>query len=137
MKLNEDINLMGIAKETHGYVGADIAQLCSESGLQCIRENLHLFDIEDEKIDVEVLEKMSVSQEHFKYAINNVNPSSLRQTVVEVPDVKWEDIGGQKFLFIRKYFIKFETVHYYSLYFMITIIHVLQGWKKPKYRYKK
>lgn len=94
MKLDQDVNLEAIAKDTHGFVGADIAQLCTEAALQCIREKMDLIDIEDEKIPAEVLDSMSVTNEHFKMSLGSVNPASLRETVVEVPDVKWEDIGG-------------------------------------------
>jgi len=68
--------------------------LCTEAALQCIREKMDLFDIDDDKIDAQVLEQMSVCQEHFKFAMGQCNPASLRETVVEVPNVKWEDIGG-------------------------------------------
>ena len=94
MKLDEDVDLKSIAHETHGFVGADLAQLCSESAMQCIREKMDIIDIEDDKIDAAVLDKMAVTQDHFKYALGNVNPSSLRETVVEVPNVSWADIGG-------------------------------------------
>ena len=94
MKLAEDVELQGIAKETHGFVGADVAQLCTESALQCIREKMDIIDIEDEKIDAAILDAMAVTQEHFKFAMGQCNPASLRETVVEVPNVKWDDIGG-------------------------------------------
>ncbi|EGR30399.1 transitional endoplasmic reticulum ATPase, putative [Ichthyophthirius multifiliis] len=94
MKLDEDVDLSLIAKDTHGFVGSDMAALCTEAALQCIREKMDLIDIEDEKIDAEILNAMSVSQEHFKFAQGQVNPASLRETVVEVPNVKWDDIGG-------------------------------------------
>lgn len=55
---------------------------------------MHLIDIDSDVIDTKILESMSVTQDHFKHALANTNPSSLRETVVEVPDVKWEDIGG-------------------------------------------
>ena len=55
---------------------------------------MHLIDIDGDFIDAKILESMAVTQDHFKYAQGNTNPSSLRETVVEVPDVKWEDIGG-------------------------------------------
>lgn len=55
---------------------------------------MDLIDIEEDKIPAEVLDSMSVSNEHFKTSLGSVNPASLRETVVEVPDVKWEDIGG-------------------------------------------
>jgi len=94
MKLSEDVNLEKVAEQIHGFVGADIAQLCSEAALQCIREQMDVIDIEDEQIDAEILAAMSVSQEHFNGALKMVNPSVLRSTVVEVPNVKWADIGG-------------------------------------------
>jgi transitional endoplasmic reticulum ATPase len=94
MKLAEDVELQGIAKETHGFVGADIAQLCTESALQCIREKMDIIDMDDEKIDASILDAMAVTQEHFKFAMGQCNPASLRETVVEVPNVKWDDIGG-------------------------------------------
>ena len=94
MKLSEDVDLAKVAKETHGFVGADLAQLCTEAGLQCIREKMDIIDIEDEKIDAAILDSMSVSNEHFKHALGVTNPSSLRETVVEVPNVSWDDIGG-------------------------------------------
>ena len=55
---------------------------------------MHLIDIDGDFIDAKILESMAVTQDHFKHALSNTNPSSLRETVVEVPDVKWEDIGG-------------------------------------------
>lgn len=94
MKLAEDVDLADVAKQTHGYVGADMAALCTEAALQCIREKMDLIDIEDETIDAEVLDAMAVTNEHFRFAMGQTNPSSLRETVVEIPDVTWEDIGG-------------------------------------------
>jgi transitional endoplasmic reticulum ATPase len=94
MKLDKDVDIEEIAKDSHGYVGADLAQLCSEAALQCIREKMDLIDIEDDTIDAQVLESMAVTQEHFKHAMGATNPSTLRETIVEVPNVKWEDIGG-------------------------------------------
>lgn len=94
MKLSEDVDLAKVAKDTHGFVGADLAQLCTEAGLQCIREKMDIIDIEDEKIDAAVLDSMAVTNEHFKHALGSTNPSSLRETIVEVPNVSWEDIGG-------------------------------------------
>jgi len=55
---------------------------------------MDLIDIEDEQIDAEILDSMAVSQDHFRHALGQSNPSSLRETVVEVPNVSWEDIGG-------------------------------------------
>ncbi len=94
MKLADDVNAEQIAKQTHGFVGADIASLCSEAAMQCIREKMDLIDMDEKTIDVEILNSISVSNENFKFALDNANPASLRETIVEVPNVKWEDIGG-------------------------------------------
>ena len=94
MKLEDDVDLEIVAKQTHGFVGADLASLCTESAMQCIREKMDLIDIESESIDVDILASMSVTADHFKFAMDAANPASLRETVVEVPNVKWEDIGG-------------------------------------------
>lgn len=94
MKLDEDVDPEAIAKETHGFVGADMAALCTEAAMQCIREKMDLIDIEEESIDAELLASMAVTQDHFKFALGTSNPSSLRETVVEVPNTTWNDIGG-------------------------------------------
>merc|ERR1712216_40006 len=94
MKLSADVKLEDIAANTHGFVGADLAQLCTEAALTCIREKMDLIDLEEETIDAEILDSMAVSQDHFTSAMGQCNPSSLRETVVEVPNVKWDSIGG-------------------------------------------
>ncbi len=68
MKLDDDVDAEMIAKETHGFVGADIASLCTEAAMQTIREKMDLIDIEEDTIDAEVLASMAVTQEHFKVA---------------------------------------------------------------------
>ncbi|XP_055822799.1 cell division cycle protein 48 homolog [Solanum dulcamara] len=94
MKLGEDVELEYIARDTHGHIGADLAALTTEAALQCIREKMSVIDLEDESIDVEILNSMAVSNEHFKAALNDSNPCALRETVIEVPNVSWDDIGG-------------------------------------------
>lgn len=94
MKLADDVDLEKMAKETHGYVGADLAQLCTDAALCCIREITPMIDIEGDTIDIEVLDSMAVTNEHFNMSLKTTNPSSLRETVVEIPDISWDDIGG-------------------------------------------
>merc|ERR1712072_893774 len=94
MKLSADVKLEDLAANTHGFVGADLAQLCTEAALTCIREKMDLIDLEEETIDAEILDSMAVTQDHFTSAMGQCNPSSLRETVVEVPNVKWDSIGG-------------------------------------------
>ena len=83
-----------MAAETHGHVGADLAALCSEAALQQIREKMDLIDLEDENIDAEVLDSLAVTMENFRYAMGKSTPSAIRETVVEVPTVTWDDVGG-------------------------------------------
>ncbi|CAM9852272.1 unnamed protein product, partial [Phaeothamnion confervicola] len=94
MKLAPGIDLHTVARDTHGFVGADVAQLCMEAALACIREKMDFIDAEAESIDAEVLDSLYITNEHFAHAAQTCNPSSLRETLVEVPTVSWEDIGG-------------------------------------------
>ncbi|KAG7669336.1 hypothetical protein KSW81_007492 [Nannochloris sp. 'desiccata'] len=94
MKLDDGVQLESISKDTHGYVGADLAALCTEAALQCIREKMDVIDLEDDTIDAEVLNSMAVTMDNFKTALGTSNPSALRETVVEVPNVTWDDVGG-------------------------------------------
>ena len=75
------VDLERISKDTHGYVGADLAALCTEAALQCIREKMDVIDLEDDSIDAEILNSMAVTNEHFHIALGNSNPSALRETV--------------------------------------------------------
>lgn len=94
MKLADDVDLEVVAKDTHGHVGADLAALCSEAALQQIRKKMDLIDLEDDTIDAEVLASLAVTQDDFRWALKQSNPSALRETVVETPNVSWDDIGG-------------------------------------------
>ena len=66
MKLADDVDLEQIASETHGYVGSDLASLCSEAAMQQIREKMDLIDLDEETIDAEVLDSLAVSMENFR-----------------------------------------------------------------------
>lgn len=68
MKLSEDVDLSEIAKSSHGFTGADLAAVCTEAALQCIREKMDIIDIEDDTIDAEVLDAMAVTNDHFRFA---------------------------------------------------------------------
>ena len=87
MKLNKDVEPEAIARETHGFVGADIAALCTESAMQCIRDKMDT-DIKEEEIDAKILDSTAKSQDHFGHMLGVSNPSSLLETVVEVPNIK-------------------------------------------------
>ena len=94
MKLAEDVDLESIASETHGYVGSDVAALCSEAAMQQIREKMDLIDLDEDTIDAEVLDSLAVTMENFRHSLGVSNPAALRETIVEVPTVSWQDIGG-------------------------------------------
>ena len=93
MPLAEDVNLKELADITHGFVGADLASLCKEAAMYALRKILPEIDIEKE-IPPEVMEKLKVTKEDFSGALKNTEPSALREVFVEVPNVKWDDIGG-------------------------------------------
>ena len=80
--------------ETHGYIGSDIASLFSEATTQQIREKLELIDLDEDTINAEVLNSLGVTMDNMWFAPGSSNLSVLRETVVEVPIVTWDDIGG-------------------------------------------
>ncbi len=88
------VSFSKIAANTHGYVGFDIASLCSEAAMQQIREKMDLIDLDEDTIDAEVLDSLGVTMDNFRFALGTSNPSALRETVVEVPTVTGDDIGG-------------------------------------------
>jgi transitional endoplasmic reticulum ATPase len=95
MKLDDSVNLEALAKETHGFVGADLAELCCEAAMMCIREKMDYIDVEADSIDVEILDSLAVTHDHFLLAMGKQKqPSSLRESHIEIPDVTWADIGG-------------------------------------------
>jgi transitional endoplasmic reticulum ATPase len=94
MPLADDVDLNKLAEITHGYTGADIAALVKEAALHALRRYLPEIDLESETIPVEVLEKMEVRMEDFMAAYKEIVPSGLREIYVEVPEVRWSDIGG-------------------------------------------
>jgi transitional endoplasmic reticulum ATPase len=94
MPLDNDVNLDELADITHGFVGADLAALCREAAMNALRRFLPQIDLEKEVIPAEVLEKIKVNREDFANALKVVQPSALREVVLEVPNVRWDDIGG-------------------------------------------
>ncbi|OAG29465.1 transitional endoplasmic reticulum ATPase [Nematocida displodere] len=92
--LAKDTDIEKIARDTHGYTGSDLASLCSEAALQQIREKMHLFDLDSDTLDMETLNSMAVTQENFEFGMRHTDPSSLRETVLEAPNISWSDIGG-------------------------------------------
>jgi len=94
MPLAEDVDLERIASVTHGFVGADLEALCKEAAMRALRRILPQIDFEKESIPAEILNKIVVTMNDFMEALKDVEPSAMREVLVEVPTVKWEDIGG-------------------------------------------
>lgn len=93
MPIAEDVDLHKIATSTHGFVGADLESLCKEAAMRVVRRILPEIK-SDEEIPEEVLKKIIVNGDDFKKALKEIQPSALREVLVQVPDVKWEDVGG-------------------------------------------
>jgi len=94
MPIEEKVNLDQIAKVTHGFVGADLESLAKEAAMRSLRRILPDIDLEAEKIPVEILQKIMITDEDFKDALKDVRPSALREVLVQVPNVSWDDVGG-------------------------------------------
>jgi len=95
MPLTKDVELDKLAAITHGFVGADMAALCKEAAMNVLRKVLPDLNIkENEPLPTEILDKLRVTGKDFKEALKLVRPSALREVLIEVPNVKWKDIGG-------------------------------------------
>ena len=94
MPVEEKVNLKEYAKITHGFVGADLESLAKEAAMLSLRRILPEIDLEQEKISAEILQKIKIIDTDFKDALKEVRPSALREVLVQVPNVSWEDVGG-------------------------------------------
>jgi transitional endoplasmic reticulum ATPase len=94
MPLAEDVNPEKLADISHGFVGADLHALSKEAGMRALRRILPEIDLSSESIPLETLRKIIVTMQDFMDVIKEMEPSAMREVFVEVPDVKWEDIGG-------------------------------------------
>ena len=94
--LPRDLEYLG--NITHGFVGADLASLAKESAMIVLRNEIEKGDLkelkEDEPLQKELLERLVITQQYFKEALKVVRPSALREVIVEIPNIKWSDIGG-------------------------------------------
>ncbi|OPY33386.1 MAG: VCP-like ATPase [Methanomassiliicoccales archaeon PtaU1.Bin124] len=92
--MDDDVDLEKLAGLTHGYAGADLWALTKEAAMHSLRRVLPELDLEMDSIPVEVLNKLVVKRDDFFSALREMQPSSLREVLIESPDVKWDDIGG-------------------------------------------
>jgi len=94
MPLAEDVDLKRLAEITHGFVGADLEALAKEAAIRALRRILPEVNMEAESVPVAILNKIKVMNTDFLDALKEVEPSAMREVLVEVPDLKWDDIGG-------------------------------------------
>jgi transitional endoplasmic reticulum ATPase len=94
MPLTPNVDLKKLADLTHGFTGADITELCKEAAMKALRRILPEIDFEAEFIPADVLSKLVVTADDFQDALRFVEPSALREVVIETPNVTWDDIGG-------------------------------------------
>ena len=94
MPLAQDVDMNHLAEITHGFVGADLEALCREAAMICLRDILADIDFSLAKIPYERLAKLEVRMDHFLAALQEVEPSAIREVFVEVPNVRWADVGG-------------------------------------------
>ncbi len=96
MPLTKDVKLEKIADVTHGFVGADLQALCKEGAMRAVRKVLPEIDLESEAIPPKVIEELKVSMNDLVDALKDVEPSAMREVLVESPNVKWSDIGDME-----------------------------------------
>jgi transitional endoplasmic reticulum ATPase len=94
MPLHEDVVLEDYAIETYGFVGADIAAVSREAAMNALRRILPQIDLDEPTIPKEILDRLIVQKSDFEAALREIQPSAMREILVEVPNVSWEDIGG-------------------------------------------
>jgi transitional endoplasmic reticulum ATPase len=94
MPLGKDVDLEKLAEVTHGYTGADLATLAKEAALATLRRVLPGLKLEEKAIPPDVLAKLTVDRADVEEGLRQVQPSALREIVIELPNVRWEDVGG-------------------------------------------
>ncbi len=94
MPLQEDVDLNRLSEITHGYAGADLSALCKEAAMASLRRVLPELDLDVEEIPMDVLNSINVEWNDFRNALKEMQPSTLREVLIERPDLKWEEIGA-------------------------------------------
>ncbi|MBN2253743.1 MAG: AAA family ATPase, partial [Kosmotogaceae bacterium] len=94
MPLKDDVDMTKLSKMSHGYTGADLSALGRETAMKALRRYLPEINLEEERIPPSVLEKMEVRMEDFLNAYREITPTAMREVYIEVPTVRWADIGG-------------------------------------------
>jgi transitional endoplasmic reticulum ATPase len=94
MPLAEDVSIDELARVTFGFVGADLSALTREAAIEALRRNLPQIDLTRNEIPAEVLENLRVYRNDFLNALKRIQPSAMREIMIQVPDVEWNDVGG-------------------------------------------
>ena len=94
MPLSDDIDLDDLAEDTHGFVGADIESLTKEAAMKALRRYLPEINLEDDDVPPSLIDRMIVKRSDFRGALSEVEPSAMREVLVELPKISWEDVGG-------------------------------------------
>lgn len=94
MPLGKEVDLKELARTTHGFVGADIAALAREAAIEAVRRIMPRLNLDERTIPPEVLESLCVEREDFVEALKRIQPSAMREVMVQMPDIGWADIGG-------------------------------------------
>ena len=94
MPLDKDVNLEELADKTHGYAGADLSALTKEAAMAALRRVLPDINMEMDEVSAEVLNKINVQRDDFREALKGMQPSTMREVLIEKPNIKWEDIGA-------------------------------------------
>jgi len=94
MPLAPDVDMAHLAEITHGFVGADLEALCREAAMLCLRRIMPDIDFGLTSIPYEQLAALEVHMDDYRAALREVEPSAIREVFVEVPNVRWEDVGG-------------------------------------------
>ncbi len=129
MILDDDVNLYQISRDTHGFVGADLQQLTMEAALQCIRSNIANMDVDSEEpIPDDVLDMLKVNEEHFMHALSVCDPSTMRDSKVEV---SWS------ILCIEMKLQNGTSTNCVCLRFQMSSGRILEGWRRQNESFKR
>jgi transitional endoplasmic reticulum ATPase len=94
MPLDTKVSLRGLARTTYGFVGADLNALTREAAIEAVRRIMPKLDLSSGTIPAEILENLKVTRDDFLEAMKRVQPSAMREVMVQAPDVRWGDVGG-------------------------------------------
>ncbi len=94
MPIAEDVDLDELARTTYGFVGADLAALAREAAIDAVRRIMPRLNLSEQTIPADVLDNLSVQRSDFVEALKRVQPSAMREVMVQVPQVRWSDVGG-------------------------------------------